>query len=214
MHATFSFLLPLCNVSNDDSALTEEAKNHFEHQYSEVLDENNWYVFQALVCDTGHLLALCDDSDYRGRHSLAEEIQTIPAQQRWQWTHRFSMQCVATDMELRNASPYALIHRSGNQWVQDADFDTLIDAVYDEVPQRLSTGFSMIKGKRPNPDTKTFDSDLYRLFGLARSFDLLNGSMEYNPPFSHEQATPYEYRAFDLTHLQPANAILLVDIHT
>lgn len=208
-HATYSFLLSL----EDEHNPKEEAISVFESFAADRCDDNNWFQEEALVLIDGQTFCMCPEDDYRGRNILYQEILKVPQEERWNWSRKFALDCVVLDMGVFGACSISLGGADEYyEQIKSISFDELVAHILQEIPNKISDAYREIIGKGlPN----SFDMDEYRRRKLVKNFEAFrNCGYDNSVPFTVEYLTPYDYRAFNLTCEEPANAILFVDIHT
>lgn len=216
MHATYSFLM---YMNMKETELTADAlKEAFDKKFSSSLDENNWLQHMAAVTDKGHVVSMCGEDDWRGREATQKGLLERPQAERWPWARDFALRCVAVEMNLKGyvSNLIGPTDSEASRWLDKASPTEVVSAICEEVPRRLSEGFTEMVGKEP----EGWDMEKYRLFELSRHYMYFYSAMENkNVPFvesSSYGATPYTYRAFDLCwdSGKEGNVILLTDIHT
>jgi len=209
MHAIYTFLmeLPIKLCAKD---MKQEATSQFEMDYVPLCDENNWYQEMALVTKTGRVMQLCDHGDYRGRDSWYGVVRKIDREKRWDWAWKFSLECVATEMELFETPSIGILPdpNGGRKKSEQMSFDELLQAIRGWIPKTLSRAYAQVKPGRKGGDEFLVD---YRRQKRAALFEIFNDCPK--PPFAWPRS-PYEYRAFALCEAEKGNAVMFVDIHT
>ena len=209
MHAIYTFLMQLPDGPRVKN-LKKEALSEFESQYVPLCDENNWYQEMALVTKTGRVIQLCDHGDYRCRDSWYGVIRKIDREKRWDWAWKFSLDTVATDMELFDIPSLGILPdpKGGRKKMEQMSFDELLGAIRDWIPKRLSRAYAEVRPGRKGVDSFLTD---YLRQKRAALFEILNECSM--PPFAWPRS-PYEYRAFTLCEPEKGNGVVFVDIHT
>lgn len=209
MHGIYSFLMEL-PVKLCSKELKGEAVSEFETQYAPLCDENNWYQETALITKSGRVLQLCGNGDWRGRDSWHGLITKVERQKRWDWAWKFSLECVASEMQLFDCPNIGILPdpQGAQKKMEQMTFDELLDAIRDWIPKTLSRSYAEIKPRKKGEDTFLTDCTRQR---RAAVFEILNECKK--PPFAWPRS-PYDYRAFSLCDAAKGNAVMLVDIHT
>jgi hypothetical protein len=209
MHAIYSFLMDL-PIKLGARHLKEQAISEFEAQYVPLCDENNWYQETALVTKTGRVIQLCGRGDWRGRDSWYGVIRKVEPARRWDWAWKFSLETIATEMELFEAPSLGIAPdpAGGRKKIQQLSFDDLLRAIQEWIPKTLSRAYAEFKPGKPDKDQFLTD---YLRQKRAAVFEILSECSK--PPFAWPRG-PYEYRAFTLCGPEKGNAVMFVDIHT
>jgi hypothetical protein len=209
MHAIYSFLMEL-PIRAGAKELKESATSQFETQYVPLCDENNWYQEAALVTKSGRVIQLCEKGDWRGRDSWYGVVRKIKPEKRWDWTWKFSLSAVATEMELFDVPSLGILPdpAGGRKKIEQMSFDELLKAIQGWIPKTLSRAYAEVKPGKQDKDRFLTD---YMRQKRAAVFEILNECPK--PPWAWPRS-PYEYRAFTLCESEKGNAVMLVDIHT
>lgn len=209
MHGIYTFLMQL-PPKLPAKALKKQALSEFEEQYVPLCDENNWYQEMALVTETGRVIQLCGAGDYRGRDSWHGVLKKIDRDKRWHWAWKFSLDCVATDMELFDVPFIGILPdpKGGRKKIEQMSFGEVLEAIREWIPKVLSKAYAEVKPGEKDRDRFLTD---YLRQKRAAIFEILNDCSK--PPFAWPRS-PYEYRAFALCESEKGNAVMFVDIHT
>jgi len=212
MHAMYSFLMKM-PIRAGAKELKAAATSQFETDYAPLCDENNWYQETALITQSGRVIQLCGNGDWRGRDSWYGAIRKVKPQKRWDWAWKFALATIATEMELFDAPSLGILPdpKGGRKKIEQMSFDDLLKAIREWTPRVLSCAYATIQfGKKRKKDSDLFLADCRRQ-KRASVFEILNECSK--PPFASPR-NPYEYRAYTLCDSEKGNAVLLVDIHT
>jgi hypothetical protein len=173
------------------------------------------------------------------QRSLGKFAPSTLTSRRWDWAMRLGLDCVVCDLgvfelprfdvqALLGEPPKALRSEQGalallelpaseEERLNALSFGDLLAHVHETACQRLSTEYAHVhatQGRRRKPGDHDAWLRDYRRRRLARGYEILR-ACESTPPFTDDSGvTPYEYRAFDLTETEVADAILITDIHT
>jgi hypothetical protein len=201
--------LPADAFLGDDDDRREFIENEFSDRFESRLDDNNWLH---------HLAAFFKDGSYIAwPNSEAGGFADIPKEDRWQAVRLYALQCVAVDFRLFDATRWTFgdSGNAGNEKIDRLTFEELISEIFNQVPAWLSEQYLLLQGKPawssgiPNEAWATE----YDRRKMVLMFEALRNS-DHVPFTRWSVVNAYEYRAFDLTQGEEANAILITDIHT
>lgn len=214
-HAVYHFLLAL-DVDDRESAekIRAAAQNAFDMYAEGHTDDNNWSAPIDVVLRDDRVIPF--EKEASDRYKLAKHP--------WKEAVRYALDCVATDLDFwEHSRPFGLGKASkdekkeleASQKLSDQEFYA---AIVKKTAQFLSGAYALLF-KRGPPKRKKEDlgsEDWLEAFRRDTHAAKLAHLMSCNlVPFTTSLATPYEYRAYDLTQGdEEPNAILRVDIHT
>jgi hypothetical protein len=203
MHALFSFLIHLDKKCKSKEDVEAAVGAEFSAYYDDHCDENNWRTLRSVAMKTG-------SGVWFGKH------EPDPSLLQWETARKFALDCIAADMRMFDITPYGLpgarLPNPDPAFAQlrTLSFDELVTQIHGQVPVRLSQAYTQIIGTKVDPDK--WDANEFHRRELAQQYELFRRSD--HPPFAIELESPYRYRAYDLTHGETPNAILVADIHT
>lgn len=215
MHGVYHFLMHLDaepeageTAERRERRLVAEAQGEFEYWAESACDDNNWSNPLALTLkDNTHIF--CD----------ANRKPEEGADYNWAAANTFAAQCVAIDLGVHGAHAISLGEPdAGSEAIEKLSYVETCQAIEKEGPRQLVEVYQRLaEGKPPREPwhgqrDASFESYLRRkTVALVEAYQ---GAV-HKPFCRNGDATPYEYRAFDLTNgLEEPNAILTVDIHT
>lgn len=222
-HAVYSYLLSLDLSEQDGKVLCQSAMGAFDGYAERHLDENNWYSPVLLVLKDNRVLTDFADPSNRYEPPTEQELTAYG----WDKALRFAFDCALIEIEAFNVPTFDFGKDSPEEEGVRRELDALsMEAVYQKVltlmPNKIIGAYQEFlakvqKGKGPNPFHPDFKQSLrdmedWRRKRMADHFELFVSA--HLPPFSTDIRTPYDYRCYDLTNEEEANAILQLDIHT
>ncbi len=197
MHATYYFLTELDLSWEEGDALTQ-AQDRFIDYATYHCDENNWWEIESVV--------LYDDRKAERGHPLGAHSGC------WAATWLEATWAVVCEFKWFLPEDYAKSELPGLHPQADLSHPALAEVICAEIPAFLAWAYGQMQNSKPGRGASL---DNYRRARIATAYELFLTSDEPDRyPFTDAIRSPYDYRAYDLSREDSANAIIRVDIHT
>lgn len=232
MHGTYFFLIDVGENTlkpkkgNDAGRIVGAALRAFDEYMDHHSDANNWCAPLALVTYGNQVVDLDQDrATGRGRPSHGATIKKAAKQAKmkaFEFAHRCALDCVVTDMGVFDLQRLALgdptnAQKKEQRRLDKLPFDGLVAETILSGAKILADYYAALaNGTGAMPLGTDGTEHTWRRRSLSRSYEMFMDCVN-TVPFTEHLATPYEYRAYNLSQepsITHQSAILLVDIHT